>query len=40
MIATHKVEPTEAEMAEAMQQMMQGSQSESQSAAAGAESEY
>ena len=42
MIATHKAEPTEAEMAEAMQQMMQGSQSESQasSAAAGAESEY
>jgi PhnB protein len=40
MIATHKAEPTEAEMAEAMQQMAQGSQSESQSAAAGAESEY
>src|SRR5215813_6640581 len=40
MIATHKAEPTEAEMAEAMQQMAQGSQSEPQSAAAAAESEY
>jgi PhnB protein len=40
MIATHKAEPTEAEMAEAMQQMMQGSQSGAQAAAAGAESEY
>jgi uncharacterized glyoxalase superfamily protein PhnB len=40
MIATHKAEPTEAEMAEAMQQMAQGAQSESQSAADGAESEY
>jgi uncharacterized glyoxalase superfamily protein PhnB len=36
MIATHKAEPTEAEMAEAMRQMMQGSQA----AAAAAESEY
>jgi len=38
MIATHKAEPTEAEMAEAMKQMAQASQS--QAAAAGAESEY
>jgi hypothetical protein len=36
MIATHKAEPTEAEMAEAMRQMMQGAQA----AAASAESEY
>jgi uncharacterized glyoxalase superfamily protein PhnB len=42
MIATHKAEPTEAEMAEAMKQMMQGSQAgaEHAAAAAGAESEY
>lgn len=43
MLATHKAEPTEAEMAEAMKQMMQGSQGGSEhaaSAAAGAESEY
>jgi PhnB protein len=39
MIATHKAEPTEAEMAEAMKQMME-SQPSSQAAAAGAESEY
>jgi uncharacterized glyoxalase superfamily protein PhnB len=41
MIATHKAEPTEAEMAEAMKQMMQ-SQPSSQAAAAsaGSESEY
>lgn len=41
MIATHKAEPTEREMAEAMKQMMQ-SQPSSQSAAAtaGSESEY
>jgi uncharacterized glyoxalase superfamily protein PhnB len=36
MIATHKAEPTEAEMAEAMRQTMQGAQA----AAAAAESEY
>jgi uncharacterized glyoxalase superfamily protein PhnB len=36
MIATHKAEPTEAEMAEAMRRMMQGAQA----AAASAESEY
>jgi len=42
MIATHKAEPTEAEMAEAMKQMMQASQAgaEHAAAAAGAESEY
>jgi uncharacterized glyoxalase superfamily protein PhnB len=39
MIATHKAEPTEAEMAEAMKQMMQGG-AEHAAAAAGAESEY
>jgi uncharacterized glyoxalase superfamily protein PhnB len=38
MIATHKAEPTEAEMAEAMKQMMQSSQAAS--ASAGGESEY
>jgi PhnB protein len=43
MIATHKAEPTEAEMAAAMAQMMQQSQPAAESAAAsaaGAESEY
>jgi uncharacterized glyoxalase superfamily protein PhnB len=42
MIATHKSEPTEAEMAEAMRQMMQQSAPESAAAAAaaGSESEY
>ena len=42
MIATHKAEPTEAEMAEAMEQMMQASQAGAghAAAAAGAESEY
>jgi uncharacterized glyoxalase superfamily protein PhnB len=43
MIATHKAEPTEAEMASAMKQMTEASQTGSQSAAApagAAESEY
>ncbi|HLH32158.1 MAG TPA: VOC family protein [Terriglobia bacterium] len=43
MIATHKAEPTEAEMAAAMKQMMEASQTGSQNASAataGAESEY
>jgi hypothetical protein len=43
MIATHKAEPTEAQMAEAMKQMMQSAQAGGQhatAAAAGSESEY
>jgi PhnB protein len=42
MIATHKAEPTEAQMAEAMKQMMQATQTNAHhaAAAAGAESEY
>jgi PhnB protein len=42
MIATHKAEPTEAQMAEAMKQMMQAPQANAHhaAAAAGAESEY
>jgi len=39
MIASHKAEPTEAEMAEAMKQMMQGG-GQHAAAAAGGESEY
>jgi PhnB protein len=40
MIATHKAEPTEKEMAEAMQRMSQQQASQSAAAAAGSESEY
>lgn len=40
MIATHKSEPTEAEMAEAMKQMQQHASESAAAAAAGAESEY
>ncbi len=40
MIATHKAEPTEAEMAAAMQQSGQGGPPSSEAAAAGSESEY
>ena len=40
MIATHKAEPTEAEMAEAMRQMQQQSSGSAAGAAAGGESEY
>jgi hypothetical protein len=41
MIATHKAEPTEAQMAEAMKQMMQAQPSHhAAAAAAGTESEY
>jgi PhnB protein len=41
MVATHKTEPTEAEMAEAMRKMMEaGNQNAAAAAAGGAESEY
>lgn len=40
MIATHKAEPTEAEMAEAMSKMSQGGGEVASAAAAGSESEY
>src|SRR5215475_3605658 len=40
MVATHKAEPTEAEMAEAMRKMMEAGNQSAAAAAAGAESEY
>ena len=40
MIATHKAEPTEAEMAEAMRRMSEQQPLHASAAAAGSESEY